>query len=45
MADDAEKTEDYIILNEKGRTPFCYAKRYAAEVKSFQDFVCFSRRY
>lgn len=44
MADDAQKTEDYIILNEKGTSPFFYAKRCAAEVKSFQDFVCSSRR-
>jgi hypothetical protein len=45
IADDAKKTEIYTIFNEKGITPFFYAAAMATKVKSFQDFVCSSRRY
>ena len=57
MADDAQITEDYTTFNEKGTTPFFYARAAMAtcngechwlaflKVKSFQDFVCSSRRY
>jgi hypothetical protein len=39
MADDQEKTEDFIILYEKGTSPFFYAKAaWATKVKSLQDF-------
>lgn len=42
MADDAEKTEDYIILNEKGTSPFfCARAAMATKVKSLQDFIEF----
>jgi len=46
MADDQEKTEVYIFLNEKGTCPFFCAKAaMATKEKSFQDFMCSSRRY
>jgi hypothetical protein len=45
MADDQEKTEDYINLNEKETTLFFYAERYATKENLIQDFVCSSRRY
>jgi hypothetical protein len=39
MADNQEKTEDFIVLNKKGTRPFFYAKAaMATEVKSSQDF-------
>jgi hypothetical protein len=42
MADDQEKTEVFIVLNEKGTGPFFYAKAAkATKVKSFQDFSVF----
>ena len=42
MADDQEKTEDSIVLNEKRTSPFFYAKAaMATKVKSFQDFNVF----
>ena len=42
MADDQEKTEDCSALNEKGTSPFFYAKAaMATKVKSFQDFSVF----
>ena len=42
MADDAEKTEDFIVFNEKGASPFFYAEAaMATKVKSFQDFIVF----
>jgi len=37
MADDAQITEEYIVLNEKGTCPFFYASRYGTKVKSFND--------
>jgi hypothetical protein len=57
MADDQEKTEVYIFLNEKWTSSFFFAKAAMAtcngechwlaflKEKSFQDFVCSSRRY
>ena len=41
MADDEEKTEDFIILNAKRTRPFCYARRYGTEEKSMFDFCVF----
>ncbi len=41
MADDAEKTEAFLILNEKGTRPFFYANRYGTEEKSNIDFCLF----
>ncbi|MFA7610466.1 MAG: hypothetical protein WCY51_03150 [Sulfurimonas sp.] len=39
MADDQEKTEEYIILNEKETRLFFYAKAaVATKVKSFSRF-------
>jgi len=39
MADDAEKTEEFYILNEKRTSSIFYAKAaMATKVKSFQDF-------
>jgi len=38
MADDQEKTEDYIFLNEKGTRPFFYAGRYTTKEKSLARF-------
>lgn len=46
MADDAEKTEDYTILNEKETRLFFYAKAALATKENlYQDFVTSSRRY
>ncbi len=46
MADDAEKTEVHFFLNEKGTSPFFYAKiAMITKVKFFQNFMVSSRRY
>ena len=41
MADDQEKTEDYLHCNENRTSPLFYACRYGTKVKSIIDFVCF----
>jgi len=41
MADDAEKTEVFYNLNEKGTSPFSYANRYGTKEKSLKDFFVF----
>ncbi len=42
MADDQEKTEEYINYNEKGTSPFFYAKTaVVTKVKSLKDFSRF----
>ena len=45
MADDAQKTEEYTVLNKKRTCTFFYARAaVATKVKSFNDFMCSSRR-
>jgi len=41
MADDQEKTENALHLNENRASSFFYACRYGTKVKSIIDFVCF----
>jgi hypothetical protein len=41
MADDAEKTEENIFLNEKGTSPFFYACRYGTKEKFLKNFCEF----
>ncbi|WP_373036073.1 hypothetical protein [Sulfurimonas sp.] len=38
MADDAQMTEDYYNLNEKGTRTFFYANRFDTKEKSLTDF-------
>jgi hypothetical protein len=41
MADDAEKTEEYIILNVNGTRPIYYASRYGTKEKFHKNFYLF----
>jgi hypothetical protein len=38
MADDGEKTEEFIYLNKKRTSSFFYAYRYGTKEKSIIDF-------
>ena len=41
MADDAEKTEAYLYLNDKGIHPLIYASRYGTKENLLEDFCEF----